>query len=219
MRRTQRTWLAVSGPGKAGRWIEEAAAISYWWRSRCAGRDLAAFAAAQTSIVLAGTVAIPIPTLTGATTPTPVAVFAPLLLAISVATGLSRRLGMEDVAVRRIRLIDSTWILALAVAGLAVALVASGRQHIGIIAGRDMAGYLGLTMIGCRMLGNQASAVLPVGYAIVSAMLGYNSGTIAWWAWPVAAPGDSAALALALGTCLAGLVTLARSSAARAMRT
>jgi hypothetical protein len=208
----------VSGQGKAGQWIEDAAAMGYWWRSRRAGRDLAAFTAAQAAIVLAGTVAIPIPTLAGATTPTPVAVFAPLLVAISVATGLSRRLGLEDVAVRRIRLIDTSWILALAVAGLAVALVASGRQQVGIIAGRDLAGYLGLTMIGCRILGNQASAVLPVGYAIASAMLGYNSGTIASWAWPVAAPHDSAAMALALGTCLAGLVTLARSPVARAVR-
>ena len=192
-----------------------------WWRGRGQARDVLALLAMLLAVFLAGQDTVPIPTLSGVGAPTPVAVFAPLILAISVGLGLSRRISLELVAARRIRLLDAAWIgllVVIAVCGC-VALDFTGTQQLGVIAGRDVAGYVGLTLLGWRIVGSHASAVLSVGYAIAAALLGYGAaGTTQLWAWPVAAPDDTAAIVAAAVFCLAGLATVTWSNALKAVR-
>lgn len=124
-------------------------------------------------------------------------------------------------AARRIRLLDASWITALVVLAVCgcVLLDSTGTQQLGLIAGRDVAGYTGLTLIGWRIVGNHASAVLSVGYAVAAALLGYGAADqTAFWAWPVAMPDDVAAMATAVAFCAAGLATFTWSSALKAVR-
>jgi len=195
--------------------------MKFWWRARGALRDVLTLLAMLASLFLAGQDTIPIPTLSGVATPTPVAVFAPLMLVISVGFGLSRRIDAEFVAARPIHLLDGAWIAALVVIAVAASTVldTSGPQQLGLIAARDTVGYIGLTLIGWRILGNHASAIVSVGYAIAAALLGYGAaGKTAPWAWPVAGPRDSLAMVVAIAIGCAGIATLANSSFLRAFR-
>lgn len=153
----------------------------------------------------------------------PLAFLIPLAVAIVLALGFT--IGdplVEIVASRPLHLLDAAY--ALSTAGLTLAACALsqrlGGTDLALAAGRNALGYVGLTLIGGRLLGVHAAAVLPVGCAIATCLLGstvYREPR--WWAWPIAPADNSLSWGLAVACLFLGIaVALIPKDAADAER-
>lgn len=72
-----------------------------------------------------------------------------------------------------------------------------------------------LRVCGARAAGprtgrGEVAALFPVVAALLASLLGRSTGSIAWWAWPVAAGDDPLAAGLALATLALGLAAALR---------
>jgi hypothetical protein len=79
-------------------------------------------------------------------------------------------------------------------------------------AGRNTAGYLGLTLLARPIVGPRAAAIPAVVASIVAALLGSHAdGSARWWAWPIDDARDEVSWLLAFGLLALGAVLLALS--------
>ncbi|NJO83108.1 MAG: hypothetical protein HC828_09995 [Blastochloris sp.] len=116
----------------------------------------------------------------------------PLVLpfAVAIAVAFSLTTGdplLERVASRPILLLDSLYAGSIAVAALLVCLLIEQVFDIDLAleTGRNALGYIGLVLLGRRMLGVQVAALVPIVVVLGLALLGISSsGAFYWWSWP-----------------------------------
>ncbi len=183
--------------------------MTLWLKVRRASASALSIASVAALSVLASDVLIPVPgLLSGAGVAVPLPAVAPMAVAIVVALGLSSSdPALERTAVRPVRALDATY--AIVVAGLALAaccVCALGTDAaLGFTTGRNAVGYVGLMLLGGRILGRHAAALVPAALLLFVALFGGDaSGHPRWWAWPLRDPSESitwvfAAVLLALG--------------------
>jgi hypothetical protein len=112
-----------------------------------------------------------------------------------------------------LRLAHLTLLLAYGVAGLALASVVPDDGSLGMLL-RNGAGFVGLALIGARILGTAASWLLPLAYGggVYFAYLTRPSSD-AWWRWPLQPANDDSALAIALALLATGLTIIVMTGA------
>lgn len=145
----------------------------------------------------------------------PLALLIPLAVAVVVGFGLTTgNPPLEAVASRPLRLLDAAYALSTAMlAAAACALIQTmARTDLALAAGRNSLGYVGLTLVGRRLLGSHAAPLLPAGSAIACSLFGIGGGGQPhWWAWPLAASGNIASWTIAMGILLLGIAALMRT--------
>jgi len=92
---------------------------------------------------------------------------------------------------------------------VATTLLAAGGFALSGTSMRDLAGFVGLTLLTGALLGPARCWTVPLGYALVCAGE-VDLGEQPWWAWPIRAAGDMGALAMAVVLLLAGVVAATR---------
>jgi len=164
------------------------------------------------SLLLSEGVVLPFPNLIGGPDlAVPLSLLAPLAVSVVVAYG--RTTGdprLEGVASRPLPLLDTVFagLVALATLAACVAVWLMGGSHLGFAAGRNGLGYVGLTLIGHRVLGPYAAPLLPASIAILAGLFGAGQDLEPhWWAWPIAAGGDGLSWVFSIALLSCGLVT------------
>jgi hypothetical protein len=118
--------------------------------------------------------------------------------------------ALESVAVRPMALLDMTYALAAALAMLAAAaaLQSLALAPLGYAAGRNALGFVGLVLIGRRVIGGQGATLLPAVLAVFAAIFGGDaSGEARWWAWVATPHDDQRSWAFALGLLVLGALS------------
>lgn len=181
-----------------------------WLRVRRAGTCFATIVAVALGLIPVRELSVPLPNLLGPGLAVPLALLLPVAVSIMVAWGLTAGdVRIESVATRSISVLDTLFALSAATLTLiACALVRLiGETDLAIAAGRNALGYIGLMLIGRRVLGNQAAAVVPAGFVVVTALFGRGVGRPSrWWAWPLAAANNWYAWMIAVGLLSMGAV-------------
>jgi hypothetical protein len=134
---------------------------------------------------------------------------APLAAAIVVGAAVRSPFGEAEQTASHplppLRVAHLVLLLACGATGLALAGVAPGVGSLGMLL-RNGAGFVGLALLGARLLGTGVSWLLPLGYGgatFVDYLLQPNRD--ASWRWPLQPSGDHTALALALTLLAIGL--------------
>lgn len=148
---------------------------------------------------------------TGSDIGVPWLIFMPVAYACLI--GLSLRSPLHDLdltAARRLAAWRVVQVVALAVAA-AVSLAVLTRGLTGptgtASALRNLAGFLGLALLGSRLISGWLVWLPPTAWAITAAMLGDPTNTGLPWDWPVRYDIDYGAFALATLLLIGGLVT------------
>lgn len=185
--------------------------MTLWLKVRRARASALSIAAVAVTTLLTGDVLIPLPgLLSGTGLAVPLLALAPMAVAVVIALGLSSTdAALERTAVRRMRVLDAAY--AAAVAGLTlIACLTSAiwaDVPLGIVAGRNAVGYIGLMLLGGRILGRHAAALVPAGLILFMALFGGDaSGHPRWWAWPMRDTSESFTWAAAGALLVAGLL-------------
>jgi hypothetical protein len=112
-----------------------------------------------------------------------------------------------------LRLTHLALLLAYGVAGLALASVVPNDGSLGMLL-RNGAGFVGLALIGARILSTAASWLLPLAYG-GGVFIAYltRPDRDAWWRWPLQPANDDSALAIALALLATGLTIIVMSGA------
>lgn len=143
----------------------------------------------------------------------------PLVLpfAIAIAVAFSLTTGdplLERVSSRPILLLDSLYAGLMALVALLICLLLGQVFDIDLAleAGRNTLGYIGLVLLGRRMLGVQVAALIPIVVVLGLALLGISSsGAFYWWSWPFVPDDNLWSWGVMIGLLLAGmLLTLIR---------
>lgn len=163
------------------------------------------------TLLLVGDQILPLPNLLGRPqVAVRLALLLPLAVGIVVAWGLSSGdLLLEVVASRPLHLLDMSYAVVSALLTLMACVIVwwGTGTELALAAGRNALGYVGLTLIGRRVLGAHAAAVLPTSFVIAAALFGASAGRYGrWWAWPIASVGDPIAWISAVGVLMLGAV-------------
>ena len=180
--------------------------MTLWLRVRHAQAALAALGLFAAITVLAGDVAIAMPAFLAVYgLSVPVVLLAPLILPTVVGWGL--QLGearLERVSTRPISLLDTGFATTIAVLGCVIAL-AIGALTTSVYAGaagRNAVGYMGLMLVGQRLIGVRAAPLIPAAVAMLAALAGGDaSGQPQWWVW-LLKPVDEPSAWIAAIACL-----------------
>lgn len=188
-----------------------------WLRVRRARTCLAAVGAVVLAVILLGGVGLPFPNLIGGPDLTvPLSLLAPLAVAVAVAYGLTTgEPRLEGVASRPLPLLDTVFACSVALATLAMcaSIWLAGGPDLALAAGRNGLGYLGLTLIGRRLLGPYAAPLLSAMMAVVAALFGASQDLEPqWWAWSIASADDGLSWVLGVVLLVCGLLTSLRGS-------
>ena len=145
--------------------------------------------------------------------PVPIAVFAPVLIGCALAVlCFSPQPGMDRGAARDLRLITLPLLagcLALATVGLAVATHSLTGELTTRGACRDLAGFLGLALLGAAVLGAVWFWILPVLAAMIPMLGLHGAGLVSLLVWPLRSDQSSSATVTALVLLVVGFVALA----------
>ena len=166
-------------------------------------------------LVPANTLYLPVPNLLGGPhLAIPLALLVPI--AISIAVAFSFTMGdplVEAVASRPILWLDAAYSLSIAVITslLCVTIGLASSTTYAVAAGRNVLGYVGLTLIGRRVIGVQGAALVPAGFVLVASLFGSRRNRQAyWWAWPLASETSVLAWAMALLLLVLGCALMLR---------
>lgn len=120
----------------------------------------------------------------------PVGFILPMIIPVALTWSLTQGSPvLEAVASRPIRHFDTAYLLAAALFAFALCLLAYhvGGNPIALAAGRNVLGYLGLTLIGSRVAGPMSAAMVPAALIMTTSLFGsHATGYPRWWAWPIA---------------------------------
>jgi hypothetical protein len=187
--------------------------MSLWLRVRRAHVCVATIFALALALIPSNSLYLPLPNLLGGPQlAIPLAFLMPVAVGIVMAWGLDAGDPLiESVASRPLLLFDVVYALSAATLALAVCILARifGGTDLALAAGRNALGYIGLTLLGRRILGGHAAAVLPASFAIAASLFGMGAGwQPRWWAWPIATADaplawGSAVVLLLLGAAVA----------------
>ncbi len=183
--------------------------MNYWLRTRRAKAIVAVFAFLAAAFLVAGDATLAMPgilSLYGLAVP--VVLLAPLALSSVLGWGLmSGEEQLERVSSRPIMSMDAALATGTALLAclLAVTAGAATGSPYAAAAGRNALGYVGLMLVGRRLLGGRAGTLVPPTIAVLMAVFGGDaSGQPRRWVW-VLAPSDdllawaAAVISLALG--------------------
>lgn len=175
--------------------------MSLWLRTRHAHACVITIVTVVFIIFFSGSTSLPIPRFFGGPTfAIPLAFLVPLAVAIVVAWGLTTGDPfLEMVASRPLPLLDAAYALCAAILTLAICalLWLIGDNELMLAAGRNAVGYVGMALVGRRIVGSDAAAILPVGFAFFVSLFGTGADRQPyWWAWPLYLPGDLLAWAI-----------------------
>lgn len=151
----------------------------------------------------------------------PLAAVVPVVHAVVLATTLySPMADLELTAaqpIRRWRAAQMTAVLVYAALLAAMPMAAGASGEVTLAAVRNVAGYLGLAMIGARLFGSGLAWVPPLAMFGPTLLLGVRwDNTPEPWAWSIHGPASTSAAITATVLCAAGL---AASSTATPRRT
>jgi hypothetical protein len=172
------------------------------------------------SLVPAGTRILPLPGLGNvAGLGIPLALFAPVVIAIAVIAGLAAgEARLEAVAARPLPVLDAIYgasvaVVALGLCTLVWIAVGNAWTIYPLEAGRNALGYVGLALLGRVFLGPRAAGLVSVAAAVGAALLGSHAdGSARWWAWPIADARDELSWILAFLSLALGVVATALES-------
>jgi len=163
--------------------------VTLWLRVRRAPACAATILAVAVALIPTRTLFLPLPALlTGFGLNVPFSLLLPIAVAIVVAWGLTTGDPLaEAVSSRPLRLWDTAYAVTAATLALGACAVAwaLSETNLALGAGRNAVGYVGLALIGRRLLGSQAAAMLPAAFVVGSALFGGGAGGPDWWAWPL----------------------------------
>jgi hypothetical protein len=138
----------------------------------------------------------------------PFGLLAPLAVAVAVAWGFAAGdPRLEAVASRPLQLLDTAYALSVGMLTLVACAATSPLvgSSLALASGRNAVAYIGLMLLGRRLIGALAAPLLPVGLALVTAVIGHTPmGIPRWWAWLLFSPGRVSAWGMALALATAG---------------
>ena len=160
-------------------------------------------------ILLVGDVSLPVPNLLGGPRlGVPCGLLAPLAVAVAAAWGLAAGdPRLEAVASRPLHLLDTAYALTVGLLTLIACAATSLLVGSGLAAasGRNAVAYMGLMLLGRRLVGPLAAPLLPVGLALVTAVIGHSAmGTPRWWAWLLFSSGSVSSWGIAFALAITG---------------
>lgn len=192
-----------------------------WWLAiRRVRASLVAVGLLAGIVVVVGELAITMPALGSLQgLAIPVSLLSPLIISTSVSHGLARGDEVvEAAAVRPVHRLDIVYAVstALLVLGVMGGLQVAGWSALGLAAGRNAVGFIGLALIGRRIVGRDAAAVVPAAAAVLIAFFGGDTiGTPEWWAWIATPTSDIRSWLVAGGLLAVGAVAVGLASAQR----
>ena len=142
---------------------------------------------------------------------------APLAAAVVVGVAVRSPFGEAERTASQplppLRLTHLALLLACGGGGFALASLLPDDGSLGMLL-RNGAGFVGLALIGTRLLGTAVSWLLPLAYggAVFIAYLAQPDRD-RWWRWPLQPADDGSALAIALGLLVAGLAIVVLTGA------
>lgn len=141
-----------------------------------------------------------------------VSLLSPLIISTSLSHGLARGDEVvEAAAVRPVLRFDIVYVVSAALLVLAVmgGLQVAGWSALGLAAGRNAVGFIGLAMIGRRIIGRDAAAVVPAAAVVLIAFFGGDTtGAPEWWAWIARPTLDIRSWLVAGGLLAVGVVAM-----------
>lgn len=183
--------------------------MSLWLRVRRIRSTGMTITGPVTVLLLVGDVSVPVPNLQGGPRlSVPFGLLAPLAVAVIAAWGLAAGdPRLEAVASRPLSQLDAAYALTVGlltmIACAAMSLLVGA--DLALAAGRNGVAYIGLMLVGRRLLGPLAAPLLPAGLALVSAVIGHSStGTTRWWAWLLFSSRNASAWAVTVILLIAG---------------
>lgn len=184
-----------------------------WLRVRRVAACLGTILALAVVLIPARQINLPMPDfLEGTGASVPLSFFLPLAVSIAVAWGLTTGdTYAESVACRPVRLLDAAYVFFIGVLALATFTVARaiGGTDLALAAGRNSIGYLGLMLVGRKILGSNAAPLLPAGFALTAAIFGRDRMLqTRWWAWPIAPADEVFSWGAALVVFVAGFAMM-----------
>ncbi len=184
--------------------------MRWWLRTRRPAVPAAAIALQTFALLASGTAAIDAPRLlAGPAAVVPIALLAPLTVAVALAFALEPAgRGPERTAVRDVPARDCAFAVA-ALAAVALAGLATGAP-LAHAAARNTIGFTGVALLAGRALGARAAGLAPVAYLLVLAAVNLRPGGLAeLWHWPLQAASSAPAAGVAWGLGIAGLTARA----------
>lgn len=195
--------------------------MTLWLRVRRAQACIATIVLVAIALVPFRDLSLPLPDLlTGLGLSVPFSLLLPLAVVIVVAWGLTSGDPLLEVVASRPRpMLDTAFAVAISVIALSagVAAWAVGGTHLAIASGRNALGYVGLMLIGRRLIGPLAAPLLPIGFTMLAALFGMHPyRQPRWWAWPLAGASDVSSWVIAIAVMVvgAGLTLMAADAAA-----
>ena len=134
---------------------------------------------------------------------------APLAAAVVVGVAVRSPFGEAERTASRplppLRLTHIALLLGCGAGGFALASLLPDDGALGMLL-RNGAGFVGLALIGARVLGSAASGLLPLAYggAVFFAYVARPDHD-PWWRWPLQPANDGSALAISLALLATGL--------------
>lgn len=186
-----------------------------WLRVRRLGGSIAVTVAVLAILGVVGDLSVPMFSLGSlADLALPVSMVAPVAIAIVVPWSLGRGdERLEGVAVRPVDHLDAALVLLLVVGfgATAAATEAVGLTTLGIEAGRNGLGLVGMALAARWLVGGEAAGLAPVAYVVLVGFFGGDSPrTAEWWAWLVRPAGSASAATQSIALLGLGLLLTAR---------
>lgn len=185
-----------------------------WWLAiRRVRMSLLAVGLLAVIIVVVGELTITMPALGSVQgLALPASLLSPLIVSTSVSHGLARGDAVvEAAAVRPVHRLDTAYAVSIALLALGVAggLHVVGWSTLGLAAGRNALGFIGLAMIGRRFVGRDAASVVPAAAALLIAFFGGDTvGAPEWWAWIARPTSDIRSWIIAGGLLAVGVIAV-----------
>lgn len=187
--------------------------MTLWLRVRRAYQCVITIIIVAIALIPARSFYLPLPNLLGGPRlAVPLTFLLPVAVAIVVAWGLAAGDPLiEAIASRPLKLFDVGYAFSAALLALAACVLVwlTSGTDLALAAGRNVLGYIGLVLVGRRLIGAHAAALLPAGFAIAVSLFGTGIGRqTRLWAWPLAGAYDpigwsSAIILLILGMIVA----------------
>jgi len=140
----------------------------------------------------------------------PIMFFVPLLSAAVVGAAMYSPFSELERTVSRslprLRLAHVVGLIAAAFATLLLAATEWRYDSAELILARNLAGFVGLSLLGASLLGSRLAWIAPMGYGVLAYRVGATGDDgYAWWAWPMQPIQNDLAWTLALGLSAVGL--------------
>lgn len=183
--------------------------MSLWLRVRHVRACTLTAALVAVALIPLGDIYLPLPDLfAGSGLSVPLSFMLPLTVPIVLEWSLTAgEPAIESVSARRLPMLDAVY--ALSVAALTFVLCALtalvGGADLALAAGRNVLGYVGLTLISRRIVGPHVAAVIPVVWVIITSLFGAGvGGQPRRWAWPLAQPENGLSWGIAVSLLILG---------------